>query len=181
MGWTKQQRCEYNKAWNKRNPEKARAIWKKGYLKNRVKRLLAVAKWRKKNPNKYNINGREVTRFWRWGLLQADIDVMVKEQNNKCSVCGECFTRTPHIDHCHTTGLIRGLLCFRCNILLGMARDRISVLKQAIVFLTKAKRRHHEGTAKYVSLKGKKGNIKRCFMPNGRITRKIDGKTRYKV
>ena len=40
------------------------------------------------------------------------------------------------IDHNHDTGAFRGILCLKCNSLLGMASDSVSVLKAAIEYLT---------------------------------------------
>ena len=39
------------------------------------------------------------------------------------------------VDHCHATGKVRGLLCHNCNRALGLLKDKISVLKNAIQYL----------------------------------------------
>jgi hypothetical protein len=57
------------------------------------------------------------------------------EQNNRCAICFEVFTKTPHIDHDHETNEFRGLLCRSCNHLLGNARDKILILENAIQYL----------------------------------------------
>lgn len=46
------------------------------------------------------------------------------KQNNKCAICQNQFEsgKEPHIDHNHNTSEYRGILCHRCNILLGMAK-----------------------------------------------------------
>jgi len=65
-------------------------------------------------------------------------------QSGRCGICGEempnSFRRgssatTPNIDHDHSTGLIRGMLCYRCNHLLGSARDNEAILRCAIHYL----------------------------------------------
>lgn len=43
----------------------------------------------------------------------------------------------PMVDHDHVTGTIRGLLCSKCNTLLGMAKDNIAILENAIKYLKK--------------------------------------------
>jgi len=83
-------------------------------------------KWRKIKQS-YNVNKNEYNE-------------MLKKQNNKCKICGRIFTynnktETPHIDHCHSSGIIRGLLCDRCNKGLGHFGYNIETLKKAIVYL----------------------------------------------
>jgi len=50
-----------------------------------------------------------------------------ERQRGKCRCCGQSLRnltqRAPHIDHCHETGVIRGLLCHYCNTALGMVRE----------------------------------------------------------
>jgi Recombination endonuclease VII len=54
-----------------------------------------------------------------------------------CSICCKKFKseRDRHVDHCHVTGVIRGLLCFSCNMALGHFKDDISILKSALEYL----------------------------------------------
>ena len=64
---------------------------------------------------------------------------MAVAQNGKCAICGYEFLKGKpqncHIDHNHTTGKIRGLLCAKCNLLLGCANDNIPTLYKAIDYL----------------------------------------------
>ena len=69
----------------------------------------------------------------KYGLSQADYDIMMEHQNNGCAICGS--TEKLHIDHDHVTGKIRGLLCYSCNVSLGHFRDDTMVLKRAIEYL----------------------------------------------
>jgi len=57
--------------------------------------------------------------------------------NNFCTICGNEFKlkRTTYIDHCHSTGKVRGLLCPKCNILLGSCNDNVLILESAISYL----------------------------------------------
>jgi hypothetical protein len=43
---------------------------------------------------------------------------MLNEQDSSCRICGRLL-QAYHIDYCHFTGKVRGLLCHRCNILIG--------------------------------------------------------------
>ena len=64
---------------------------------------------------------------------------MLESQNNKCAICEEDFfiasKRGIFIDHCHTTGITRKLLCLRCNTILGMSKDNVNILNNAIKYL----------------------------------------------
>ena len=69
---------------------------------------------------------------------------MVKSQLGVCAACGKPETRTRNgivlglvVDHNHTTGKVRGLLCQSCNIAIGMTNDDISVLAKIIAYLSK--------------------------------------------
>lgn len=54
-----------------------------------------------------------------------------------CGICETKFATAPQVDHDHTTGLVRGLLCRRCNIGLGAFKDNQNSLIAAIRYLTK--------------------------------------------
>lgn len=58
-----------------------------------------------------------------------------------CSICGTRFKsdKDKHIDHCHITGVIRGQICFACNMALGHFKDDITVVKSALSYLEKFK------------------------------------------
>lgn len=52
-----------------------------------------------------------------------------------CPICATPNTLTPHVDHCHKTGKVRGILCHRCNIALGMLLDNPNACLRAAVYL----------------------------------------------
>ena len=82
-------------------------------------------------------------------LRHMDIETynkMLEKQNNVCALCLKPETRKSKrkgeicrlmIDHCHSTNIIRGLLCHNCNAGLGLFKDDIQVLKTAITYLEK--------------------------------------------
>lgn len=62
----------------------------------------------------------------QYGLTEDDYEIMLHEQNDTCAICKKPETvihmgKVPNlsVDHCHATGAIRGLLCYRCNHLVG--------------------------------------------------------------
>lgn len=97
------------------------------YEKNRAK-LLEPTRVRAGNLKKY-------------GITIADYERMLAEQGGVCAICRSKDPGpkgTFHIDHCHTTGRVRGLLCTRCNPGLGYFQDDPELLSSAISYLRRA-------------------------------------------
>lgn len=73
-----------------------------------------------------------------FGITLLDYNAMLKSQLHACAICGRSNgldKRQLSVDHCHTTGSIRGLLCDNCNHILGKAKDDTAVLRAAITYL----------------------------------------------
>lgn len=82
-----------------------------------------------------------------YGLLQKDYDGLLQKQDEKCAICKKDFeTKTPHVDHCHTTGVVRGLLCHNCNTAIGLVKDNVEVLYSAIEYLGKTGKSKKKGS-----------------------------------
>lgn len=66
---------------------------------------------------------RDLRRHYGIGLI--DLERMIRAQENRCGICSEEFQsdKHTHVDHCHFTGVIRGILCSSCNLMLGHAKD----------------------------------------------------------
>lgn len=73
----------------------------------------------------------------KYNLSSDDYFNLFERQNNKCAICGIEFKTINEgcVDHCHNTNIIRGILCNKCNLLLGMANDNIKILENAIFYL----------------------------------------------
>jgi len=68
----------------------------------------------------------------RYGLTQTEFELLQSMSNGNCYLCDkEGYV----IDHCHTTGKVRGWLCFNCNIMLGHAGDSPELLRRAADYL----------------------------------------------
>ena len=89
----------------------------------------------KNNPN-YKDGLRTGGRWSRYGITEIQYNIMLEEQSGKCKICGTKFSSTPHIDHDHSSGSVRGLLCSDCNIGLGLFKDNIGSLNSAIKHLS---------------------------------------------
>lgn len=75
----------------------------------------------------------------------------LKEQNECCAICGKhysLFNTRLHVDHNHSTGKIRGLLCLNCNHLIGKAHESTEILNSAIQYLNLYDEDHEENRSK---------------------------------
>jgi protein-arginine kinase activator protein McsA len=91
--------------------------------------------WRQENPDTVK-NGR----FKRlYGITLEQYLKMKDKQNGCCATCGK-EPETLCVDHDHTTGKVRGLLCSNCNRALGFLQDNIDILRQAVKYLRKHKK-----------------------------------------
>ena len=74
-----------------------------------------------------NIQCSEIQKFSKYGVTPEKHQEMRDVSGNKCYVCNateaESWKGTLCIDHCHTTGRVRGLLCHSCNVALGCVTD----------------------------------------------------------
>ncbi len=74
----------------------------------------------------------------KYGITLDEYRALMNRQDGKCAICRSpessvkgCF----HVDHCHRTGLVRGLLCSKCNQFLGLAKDSPEILGRAMSYL----------------------------------------------
>lgn len=102
----------------------------------REKRTAYMRKWREANREKHNRQARESRVRHReavnerskrahyvakYGITLDEKRAMVDAQGGKCLICAEAFksSRSTHVDHCHASGRVRGILCHVCNTKLG--------------------------------------------------------------
>lgn len=74
----------------------------------------------------------------KYKITEEDYKSMLAAQSNCCAICGKdqsTSTKNMHVDHDHTTGKIRELLCNNCNTLLGFAAEDRDILLKAIEYL----------------------------------------------
>lgn len=109
-----------NKAFHERNPD-----------------------YRFTNPQPYDpVAAAKAARERKYGLKDADYQRMLTDQENFCAICRQ--ERKLVVDHCHTSGQVRQLLCHSCNTGIGHLREDITVLESAIEYI----RRHTVGCDK---------------------------------
>lgn len=97
----------------------------------------------KKNTLKYNRTIKRKESFrkkdlkLKYGISLKDYDQMLEAQNGKCKICGtkKNGNKRFFVDHDHESRKVRGLLCTKCNTLIGCADDNISILLNSIKYL----------------------------------------------
>lgn len=101
-----------------------------------------VASWREKNRDKTPAYSRTSLLRHRYGISDKQYDELVKIQCGRCLICGEEPKKTKafqtwhlHVDHCHFSKKVRGLLCHLCNRGLGLFRERTDLLEKALSYL----------------------------------------------
>ena len=101
---------------------------------------------RRKRNGRYG-ETQEQRRKWSLakthGITPEDYDGLLAKQNGTCAICFSFPLCGPgrrlHIDHDHKTGVIRGLLCSRCNTALGLMKDSSErILSAAVYLITKS-------------------------------------------
>lgn len=92
-------------------------------------------RWREYQRNIPTEKKRIYLRTCRYGLSDNEFNKLLRKQQSKCAICKNTVELT--IDHCHKTNRVRGLLCQKCNSILGYANESISILKDAINYLQK--------------------------------------------
>jgi hypothetical protein len=95
---------------------------------------IQTKEWQQLNPDKVKNNGLK----YQYGITLVEYVEMLEAQEGRCKICK---TDVPggkgsfHVDHCHDSGKVRGLLCHYCNVGMGNFKDNISTLASAILYL----------------------------------------------
>lgn len=82
-------------------------------------------------------------RAKRYGLTLEELNQLEDNANGCCEICKAKPTKTGmasmslHVDHCHATGVVRGVLCARCNMFIGGVNYDIDILKEMISYIEK--------------------------------------------
>ena len=117
---------ERNYQWREENFEKAKKCsdeWRKSNIE-----YIKEYKWEKRGI--VNPDGSKFT--------VVNYNNLYKLQQGKCAICGRHqseFKNALHVDHDHKTGIVRGLLCAKCNTMIGRAFDNKQLFLNAIKYL----------------------------------------------
>lgn len=96
------------------------------------------ARYNEKNRDKRLQSYKNSSFKKRYGITTEERDELFSSQGFACRACGTTALRSKkywHVDHCHTTGKVRGILCPNCNIALGQVNDSVEHLQKLITYL----------------------------------------------
>ena len=95
---------------------------------NRPRRNARLSRWRRENPEKASAVDRR-KRLREYGLTEQDREAMATTQQGLCRLCAGAKPLV--VDHCHTTGRVRGLLCKPCNNFVGWIENNAGIIDRA--------------------------------------------------
>lgn len=122
------------KRWRQNNLEKVAATRRVWRTKNRDK---VLAEYSPEKRRRYYDRDRS---YWSdikrlYGLTQEQYNCLLAQQGNSCAICKVVSEARLQVDHDHITGLVRGLLCGRCNKGLSMFDEQIARLNAAADYM----------------------------------------------
>lgn len=146
----KKRAARYARCWYLKNQERQKARSRKRHAANKKEANERSREWRKANPERskfilnrwYRKNMKKATSYGlvrRYGLTLKRFADLRKLQKDCCAICKREFKKTPHVDHDHKTGVVRGLLCRTCNSGIGMLQGSSAILQSAIDYLRGSK------------------------------------------
>lgn len=131
----------YNAEYHRERREEIRTRQRAYYVENREAMQAKSREWFHANRDKALSFNREYFLRKNYGLTAEDYQRLYREQHGVCAICGQpepVANRELAVDHCHATGLVRGLLCSRCNLTLGKLGDDPVLAWKMAIYLTEA-------------------------------------------
>jgi 5-methylcytosine-specific restriction endonuclease McrA len=121
--------------------EKGKAAHQR-YVESHQEEIRQRAAARARTP-KGKEQGRKRRLRSRYGLSPEEYAALLTEQGGECALCGSKEARGRwgthfHVDHCHASGKVRGLLCASCNSALAQLGDSVEGLTRALDYVRRA-------------------------------------------
>lgn len=124
------------RAWYAKNKEK-RQVYMKSYLRDYSQKNKEAHNARNRaNAPKYRDKVYKQDIFRKHALTPDELENMYIAQDYKCAICTLPSNKRLCVDHDHKSGKVRGLLCHKCNVALGLLQDNVTFLLQAVKYLS---------------------------------------------
>lgn len=130
--------------WNRKNKELCKKRNAEYHKTNKTQIAERKSKHYRDNKEHHRMMARRYMLRSKYGMSLEDYDVMLDKQNGVCAICFNPETQKSNkrgkvdslrVDHCHSTGKVRGLLCSKCNFGIAQLDDSIDLLQNAIKYL----------------------------------------------
>lgn len=122
---------------------------RKRYVENREKIIKKTLKWQVTNKKKYRAKNRRWATAnpamvrnnrlrYRYNISSQEYNIILATQNGLCAGCKQAaghFKHSLHVDHDHSTHIVRGLLCWKCNSLLPARKNLKDLLTNLLIYL----------------------------------------------
>lgn len=107
--------------------------------RNRPSSLKRAKEYRASQKGRFDIFDKKLREHY--GIDAEDWARLYNDQDGRCAGCTERlrFDRSTHVDHCHETLRVRGLLCSGCNSSLGHAKDNPETLRQLAAYIERSR------------------------------------------
>lgn len=122
---------------------KKMAYQRQYHHRHRERRNRYIHQWSERNVEYRHLYHRERKLKQKYGMTIEQFDALLRKQNGRCAICGvvlgplvhhgSVHGNTPVIDH--KGHIVRGILCSHCNVGIGMLKDDITILIEAILYL----------------------------------------------
>lgn len=90
-----------------------------------------------KNKERHQRYHRERNLKREFGMTPEDYEELREQQGGGCAICGGVNGKGDlHVDHCHSSGKVRGLLCFKCNAAVGLLKDDPTLARKLADYLS---------------------------------------------
>ena len=92
------------------------------------------------HQERLSIESKNRQLYYSYGITLVEYNKILTIQNGKCAICqtseyGSKSDKYFYVDHCHDTGIVRGLLCAKCNSAIGYLNDDIGTVERALNYL----------------------------------------------
>lgn len=146
----KKHKQENDRQYRIKNIQKIKAYRKEYYWRNRVESIAKAQKYYYDNRDTkleyhrewYKQNKKLVKDSYNlkvYKLTSEKYNQILKQQKNRCAVCNIKFSKLSskliHIDHNHKTDKVRGLLCHKCNLALGLLCEDIKIIESLLRYM----------------------------------------------
>lgn len=115
---------------------------RKRYHSQAPERRMRVKELMRKQYEKTKVKRSEDSRLKRYGITAEEFRGLLEKQGGRCACCsrGLDLGKHTHVDHDHSDGRIRGILCRECNVAIGLCHDSLERVMALYLYLLNAQK-----------------------------------------